>query len=87
MEKLQLLYEQMIDDDELMQELEEIINYAADNMKSTLQTGADIYEFVEDKINIIPVGIIPLDLKEGYFFLTSGNTKMVKNLSLPAFYF
>ena len=75
MEKLQLLYEQMIEDDELMQELEEIIHYAADSLKSTLQTGAGIYEFVEEKITITPVGIIPLDLKEGYFFLTSGNTK------------
>ena len=28
MEKLQLLYEQMIEDDELMQELEEIIHYS-----------------------------------------------------------
>src|ERR671911_488274 len=44
MEKLQLLYEQMIEDDELMQELEEIILYAADTIKSTLQTGAGIYE-------------------------------------------
>ena len=76
MEKLQMLYQQMIEDDELMRELEEIINYAAENMKSTLQTGADIYEFVEDKLNITPVGIIPLDLKEGYFFLASGNTKL-----------
>ena len=78
MEKLQLLYEQMIEDDELMAELEEIIVYAADNLKATLQTGADIYEFVEEKINITPVGITPLDLKEGYFFLISGNTKTVR---------
>src|SRR5881396_2836195 len=33
LEKLQLLYEQMIGDDELMQELEQIINYSA----STIQ--------------------------------------------------
>ena len=78
MEKLQLLYEQMIEDDELMAELEEIIVYAADNLKATLQTGADIYEFVEEKINIMPVGITPLDLKEGYFFLISGNAKTVR---------
>lgn len=70
LEKLQLLYEQMIGDDELMQELEDIIRYAADTLKDTLQTGADIYEFVEDKINITPVGLIPLDTQEGYFFLT-----------------
>src|SRR5215467_6294397 len=34
MEKLQVLYEQMIQDDELMQELEEIISYSANTMKN-----------------------------------------------------
>jgi hypothetical protein len=75
MEKLQLLYEQIIEDDELMQQLEEIIHYAADTIRTTLQTGAGIYEFVEEKINIVPVGIMPLDTKEGYFFLNNGNTR------------
>jgi len=78
MERLQVLYEQMIEDTELMQELEEIINYAATTMKETLQTGVSIYEFVEEKINISPVGIIPLDIKEGYFFLSSGDTKCTR---------
>src|SRR5215212_6972523 len=36
MEKLQMLYEQMIQDDELMQELEVIINYSAATIKSTI---------------------------------------------------
>lgn len=72
LEKLQLLYEQMIADDDLMQELEEIIHYSAATMKKTISDGAAIYEFVEDKINISPVGIIPLDTQEGYFFLSAG---------------
>lgn len=74
-EKLQVLYEQMIEDTELMQELEEIINYAATEMKSTLSSGAEIYEFVEDKLNISPIGIIPLDTQEGYFFLSTGSRR------------
>jgi hypothetical protein len=65
----------MIEDTELMQELEEIINYSAITIRNTLQTGVAIYEFVEEKISITPIGIIPLDIKEGYFFLSSGNTK------------
>lgn len=69
MEKLQLLYEQMIGDDELMQELEDIINYSAVKMKGTINSGVEIYELVEDNIVINPVGIIPLDTQEGYFFL------------------
>lgn len=75
MEKLQLLYQQMIEDDELMQELEDIIHYAAGKMKTTIQSATGIYEFVADQIEITPVGIIPLDIQEGYFFLSSGNTK------------
>src|ERR1700753_2714160 len=71
-EKLQVLYEQMIQDDELMQELEEIINYAAQEIKQTISNGTEIYEFVEDKLVIFPVGLIPLDTVEGYFFLSTG---------------
>lgn len=78
MEKLQLLYEQIIQDDELMQELENIIHYSASKMKNIIKNGTEIYEFVEDKINIAPVGIIPLDIQEGYFFLSSGNVKSTR---------
>ena len=73
LEKLQLLYEQMIEDDELMQELEDIINYSAGKMQSTITNGTEIYEFVEDKLTIFPVGLLPLEINEGYFFLSEGS--------------
>ncbi|HVT87088.1 MAG TPA: hypothetical protein VHD35_17945 [Chitinophagaceae bacterium] len=78
LQKLQLLYEQMIEDDELMQELEDIINYSAGKIKNTINNGTEIYEFVEEKINIAPVGIIPLDVHEGYFFLSEGKNKSTR---------
>jgi hypothetical protein len=56
-----------------MQELEEIINFSADKLKTTISSGTEIYEFVEDKLNIFPVGLIPLDTNEGYFFLSAGS--------------
>src|SRR5437764_1491461 len=74
-EKLQVLYEQMIEDSELMQELEEIINYSADEMKTTISSGTEIYEFVENKLTITPIGLVPLDIQEGYFFLSTGNSR------------
>ncbi|MFN2459013.1 MAG: hypothetical protein ABR502_12500 [Chitinophagaceae bacterium] len=77
-EKLQLLYEQMIQDDELMQELEDIIHYAADEMKTTITGGTEIYGLVEEKLTITPVGLVPLDVQEGYFFLSAGNTKSTR---------
>ena len=72
LEKLQLLYEQIIEDDELMQELEEIIHYAAGRMKRAISSGTEIYEFVEDKLNIFPIGLMPIKNTEGYFFLSEG---------------
>jgi hypothetical protein len=78
MEKLQLLYEQMIEDDELMQELEEIIHYSAEKIKTTISSGAAIYDFVEEKMRINPVGLVPLDTQEGYFFLSAGEKGRTK---------
>jgi hypothetical protein len=77
-EKLQVLYEQLIADNELMQELEDIINFSADEMKTTLSCGAEIYEFVEENLTIMPIGLVPLDNQEGYFFLSAGDTKTTR---------
>jgi S-ribosylhomocysteine lyase LuxS involved in autoinducer biosynthesis len=74
LEKLQILYQQIIEDDEIMKELEDIIHYSAGEMKTAIQNATGIYEFVEEKIDISPIGIIPLDTQEGYFFLSSGHT-------------
>jgi hypothetical protein len=85
-QKLQVLYEEMIQDNDLMQELEEIINYSAGELKSTISTGAEIYEFVEDKITISPVGLVPLDIQEGYFFLcTRPTTTLIYQYRLSFF--
>lgn len=75
LEKLTLLYQQVIEDDELMKELEDIIHYATGKMQKTISNGTEIYEFVEEKIIIMPVGLVPLDNTEGYFFLNNGNQK------------
>src|ERR1043165_2078290 len=40
MQRLELVYEQMLADDELMQELERITQYAIDEMKGTIDEGA-----------------------------------------------
>ncbi len=71
--KLQLEYERIIEDDELMKELEEIVHYSAHQIKTAIQNGTEIYEFVEAKLNIEPVGIIPLDTKEGYLLISDGH--------------
>lgn len=72
--KLEVLYERMIADNELMDELENIINYSAQEMKSAITSGTEIYETVEDSLQIAPVGIIPLETSEGYMFLQNASS-------------
>ena len=80
LEKLSLFYIQVIEDNELMKELEDIISYASGKMKSTIADGTEIYEFVEDKINIVPIGLMPLDNSEGYFFLVNGQQCLLEDI-------
>jgi len=72
MQKLQVEYEKMIADSELMKELEEIIYYSAEKIKLTIQSGTELYEFVEDTLKIEPVGLLPLDTREGYLLICDG---------------
>lgn len=78
LEKLQLLYQQIVEDDEMMKELESIINYSASEMKTAITNGAERYEFIERKLTIFPIGIIPLEINEGYFFLNEGKARHTK---------
>lgn len=72
LDRLQVIYEKMVTDDELMEELENIIRYAIEEMQGTIREGKEIYDQVEDEMNIIPVGIIPLTREEGYMFVDNG---------------
>lgn len=87
LQKIEMLYQSIIDDDDLMKELEEIIGFAAERMNSTIRNGTEIYEFVEGNLNIFPVGLLPLENNEGYFFLSDGKVRstLVYQYSLSIF--
>ncbi|NJO02561.1 MAG: hypothetical protein HC880_13515 [Bacteroidia bacterium] len=68
-EKLSLQYKKLINDDALMSEMEEIIFYAIPQVKNLLDEGKNIYEHVEENVEISPVGITPLRFDEGYLFI------------------
>ncbi|RAJ05098.1 hypothetical protein LX64_02252 [Chitinophaga skermanii] len=75
LEQLQLIYEQIAADDELMEELAAIIEYGLNEMKQTITDGTKIYEFVEGKLEVAPVGIVPLQMNEGYLLLRDSGQK------------
>lgn len=77
-EQLELVYKKMLEDDSLMAELEQIVNFGIENMKTTIDSGTKIYELVENHLHIEPVGIIPLYKNEGYLLLHFYNQHEVK---------
>ncbi|RAU81712.1 hypothetical protein [Pontibacter arcticus] len=68
-EKLELVYEKIVADDETMQQIEDIIQFAYPRFSETLETGREVYDAIERQLEIMPVGITPLYFNEGYLFL------------------
>lgn len=69
LKNLEVTYKKIIDDDAVMRELEDIINFAMPKMKASLDEGSFIYEYVESQCEISPVGLSSLYAHEGYLFI------------------
>lgn len=70
LQKLELNYKRVVEDDSIMEELASIIEYALPQFKSSLEEGAVIYEHVEAQCEIAPIGLTPLYANEGYLFVS-----------------
>ena len=76
-EKFKVEYKDVVQDDELIKEMDAIIDFALPEIERKLGLGRELYEEVEDKLQVFPVGILPLRNDEGYFFLSDFLKKMV----------
>ena len=72
---VKLTYQKIVEDDTSMKEIENIISYALYKIDPAIQTGKEIYDFVESRLNIDPVGLVPLMPYSGYFSLRNGKDK------------
>jgi hypothetical protein len=52
-----------------MQELNDILSFSIPQIKAALEEGREIYEFIESKVSLSPVGVFPLYAKEGYLLV------------------
>ncbi|MBA2406558.1 MAG: hypothetical protein H0V65_00990 [Chitinophagales bacterium] len=68
-------FEKLIADEEYMEDVEAIIDYAIPAMHRQLEDGKEIYQEVEDDLKIFPVGIVSLNPEEGYMMLTKSSSK------------
>lgn len=72
LEEFRLVYEKLVRDDHLMQELNSIIDFSLPQLEQSLREGKKVYDFVEEHCRIFPVGLVPLHKDAGYIFLRAG---------------
>lgn len=72
LQHFKLVYEKLCTDDQLMQEIQHIISFSIPQFEQHISEGKKIYDFIESKLNIFPVGIVPLHTDAGYFFIRNG---------------
>ena len=75
LKKLQLEYKTEISESFIIKELKQIVQFSIPQIASHLEEGKQIYEFLENQINIDPVGIVPLNFNEGYFLVEQSKQK------------
>jgi hypothetical protein len=84
---LRMLYEKMVNDDQIMQEIESIVEFSIPQFEKYIAEGKSIYDFIESALVITPVGIVPLHTDEGYLLLhtTPSGTTLVYNYQITIF--
>ncbi len=76
--KFELEYERLVQDDQYLEEIQMVMEYALPKLGKTLKEGQDIYDYVEEQLLLQPVGIVPVKADEGYLMLREGGQSKVE---------
>jgi len=72
LKKAAITYKDKTQEDKVMKQLVEIIAYSLPKIKKQIEEGKSIYNFIEDQLEIEPVGLSAIYQKEGYALVSSG---------------
>ncbi len=70
LKKFKIKYKPVYTDPKFLQEVEKIVSFAMPRVKDLLEQGHGIYEQVEKKIEVEPLGVSSINVMEGFFFLS-----------------
>lgn len=68
-EQWQIEYARLVEDEDFLKVIDEIIEYALPQFKQYLCQGAEQYNAIEEELVLSPVGLIPIDVREGYLMI------------------
>ena len=69
LKNLTIHHEKKVEDDKYLRQIQDIIDYAIPAFKKWAQEGKGIYDFVEEKLEVYPVGVVSLYKDEGFLLL------------------
>ncbi|UZD22817.1 hypothetical protein PBT90_05215 [Algoriphagus halophytocola] len=72
-----LSFQSSVNDDEIMQELARITEFALPRFGEKINDGKSIYDFVERQMEFEPIGLMPMYKQEGYLLLSRDKDKNV----------
>jgi hypothetical protein len=64
-----LLYHPKVEEDSSINAISEIVEFALPSVRSMLDEGKDVYEYVENHLRLEPIGVLPVYSHEGYVFI------------------
>ncbi|MBI1185202.1 hypothetical protein GC194_13085 [bacterium] len=69
MNKLRLVYKKVLKEENILDTIEHLVKFSLPKIKSYLDNGKEIYDFIEDNLRLYAVGIVPMRKEEGYMIL------------------
>jgi hypothetical protein len=87
LKKLEITYKKIVEDDAVMQEIESIIEFSLPQLKSSLEEGSFIYDYVESQCELSSVGLTSLYAKGGVSVCFAAPSKRYGCIPLPGEYF
>ena len=70
LKQVKLHYKDLEKEDQVLQEVNQIADFALPSIEKKIVEGRNIYDDVEDQVEFEPVGIQPIYNREGFVFLT-----------------
>ncbi len=77
-QKLEFTYQKMVNDDDIMNEIEEILSFAIPAIEKAINEGKELHEFVEENMELEPVGICSIYENEGYLLINQAESTNVQ---------
>lgn len=72
LENFVLHYQQVAENNKIMEEIEKILDYSIPAIKRMVQEGKEIYDWIEEQLELRPVGVEPLHQDTGYLLIRNG---------------